>query len=38
MLKITLESLEILDAIARLGSFGRAADELGRVPSAVTYA
>jgi DNA-binding transcriptional LysR family regulator len=38
MLKITLESLEILDAIARLGSFGRAAEELGRVPSAVTYA
>ena len=38
MLKLTLESLEILDAIARLGSFGRAADELGRVPSAVTYA
>ena len=38
MLKITLESLEILDAIARHGSFGRAADELGRVPSAITYA
>ena len=38
MLKLTLESLEILDAIARLGSFGRAAEELGRVPSAVTYA
>jgi DNA-binding transcriptional LysR family regulator len=38
MLKITLEALEILDAIARHGSFGRAADELGRVPSAITYA
>ena len=38
MLKLTLESLEVLDAIARLGSFGRAAEELGRVPSAVTYA
>lgn len=38
MLKITLESLEILDAIARHGSFGRAAEELGRVPSAITYA
>ena len=38
MLKLTLESLEILDAIARLGSFGRAAEELGRVPSAITYA
>ena len=38
MLKVTLEALEILDAIARHGSFGRAADELGRVPSAITYA
>lgn len=38
MLKITLESLEILDAIARHGSFARAAEELGRVPSAITYA
>jgi DNA-binding transcriptional LysR family regulator len=38
MLKITLEALEILDAIARHGSFGRAADALGRVPSAITYA
>lgn len=38
MLKLTLESLEILDAIARLGSFARAAEELGRVPSAITYA
>jgi DNA-binding transcriptional LysR family regulator len=38
MLKLTLESLEILDAIARLGSFGRAAEALDRVPSAITYA
>jgi DNA-binding transcriptional LysR family regulator len=38
MLKLSLEALEILDAIARHGSFGRAAEELGRVPSAITYA
>jgi len=38
MLKVSLEALEILDAIARHGSFGRAAEELGRVPSAITYA
>ena len=31
------EALEILDAIARHGSFGRAAEELGRAPS-ITYA
>jgi DNA-binding transcriptional LysR family regulator len=37
MLKLTFEALELLDAIDRLGSFGRAASALGRVPSAVTY-
>lgn len=38
MLKLSFEALEMLDAIDRLGSFGRAASALGRVPSAVTYA
>jgi len=37
-MKLTLESLELVDAIARRGSFAAAASELGRVPSAVTYA
>lgn len=36
-MKLTLEQLETLDAIARRGSFSAAADELHRVPSAVTY-
>jgi DNA-binding transcriptional LysR family regulator len=35
---LTLESLQLVDAIARRGSFAGAAEELGRVPSAVTYA
>lgn len=34
---LTLESLEVLDAIARKGSFAAAARELDRVPSALTY-
>ncbi len=34
---ITLESLVVIDAIARRGSFAAAAAELGRVPSALTY-
>ena len=38
MAKLSLESLELVDAIARRGSFASAAEELGRVPSAVTYA
>jgi DNA-binding transcriptional LysR family regulator len=38
MLKLTLESLLLVDAIARRGSFAAAAEELGRVPSAITYA
>ena len=36
-MKITLDSLIVLDAIARKGSFAAAADELHRVPSAVSY-
>lgn len=35
--KLSLESLEVLDAIARKGSFAAAAESLHRVPSAVTY-
>ena len=35
--KISLEALEILDAIARKGSFAAAAESLFRVPSAITY-
>ncbi|CAG0989552.1 HTH-type transcriptional regulator YhaJ [Burkholderiales bacterium] len=33
----TLDALAVLDAIDRRGSFAAAADELGRVPSAITY-
>ncbi len=36
-MKLTLEALEALDAIERLGSFAAAAKSLHRVPSAVTY-
>jgi len=36
-IKISLESLEVLDAIASKGSFAAAADSLFRVPSAITY-
>ena len=36
-MKITLDALTVLDAIDRLGSFASAAEELHRVPSAVTY-
>jgi DNA-binding transcriptional LysR family regulator len=35
---ITLEALQLVDAISRRGSFAGAAAELGRVPSAVTHA
>lgn len=35
--KLSLESLEVLDAIARKGSFAAAAESLFRVPSSVTY-
>ncbi|MBG6244623.1 LysR family transcriptional regulator [Candidatus Symbiopectobacterium sp. 'North America'] len=34
---LTLEALRVMDAIDRLGSFAAAADELGRVPSALSY-
>jgi DNA-binding transcriptional LysR family regulator len=37
-MKIDLDHLLVIDAIDRRGSFARAADELHRVPSAVTYA
>jgi DNA-binding transcriptional LysR family regulator len=36
-MKLTLESLQTLDAIDRLGSFAAAASALDKVPSAVTY-
>ncbi len=36
--KISLEALEVIDAIARKGSFAAAAESLHRVPSAITYA
>ncbi|MDO9149754.1 MAG: LysR family transcriptional regulator [Methylotenera sp.] len=36
-IRLSLESLEVLDAIARKGSFAAAAESLFRVPSAITY-
>lgn len=36
-MKISLDGLLVLDAIARKGSFAAAAEELHRVPSAITY-
>ncbi len=36
-MRISLESLQVLDAIERRGSFAAAADDLHRVPSAITY-
>ncbi len=36
-IKLSLEALEVLDAIARKGSFAAAAESLHRVPSALTY-
>lgn len=36
-MRLTLESLRVLDAIERNGSFASAAEELHRVPSAITY-
>jgi DNA-binding transcriptional LysR family regulator len=36
--KISLDALEVIDAIARKGSFAAAAESLYRVPSAITYA
>src|SRR5258706_15983782 len=37
MIKLSLEALQVLDAIDRKGSFAAAAEELHRVPSAFTY-
>ncbi|PSJ42340.1 LysR family transcriptional regulator [Zobellella endophytica] len=34
---LTLEALRVLDAIERRGSFAAAAEELGKVPSALSY-
>lgn len=36
-MKLTLDALLVLDAIDRKGSFAAAAEEMNRVPSAVTY-
>src|SRR5258706_6976771 len=36
-MKLSLEALQVLDAIDRKGSFAAAADDLHRVPSAITY-
>ncbi|PCI60453.1 MAG: LysR family transcriptional regulator [Methylophilaceae bacterium] len=36
-LKVSIEALEVIDAIARKGSFAAAAASLFRVPSALTY-
>lgn len=36
-MRLTLDALAVFDAIERKGSFAAAADELHRVPSAVTY-
>ena len=36
-LRLSLDAIEVLDAIDRRGSFAAAADELHRVPSALTY-
>ena len=36
-MRLSLEALQVLDAIDRRGSFAAAAEELHRVPSAVTY-
>jgi len=38
IMRLTLEALTVLEAIDRKGSFAAAADELHRVPSAITYA
>ena len=36
-LRLSIEALEVIDAIARKGSFAAAAESLFRVPSALTY-
>lgn len=38
MLKLTLEAIELVDAIARHGSFAAAAERLYKVPSTISYA
>ena len=38
MLKLSLEAIEVVDAIARHGSFAAAAARLNRVPSTISYA
>jgi DNA-binding transcriptional LysR family regulator len=35
--RLTLDALQVLDAVDRKGSFAAAAEELHRVPSAITY-
>ena len=37
MLRISLDGLEVLDAIDRRGSFAGASSELHRVPSTISY-
>jgi DNA-binding transcriptional LysR family regulator len=37
MLKLSIDALVVMDAIARKGSFAAAAESLYRVPSAITY-
>jgi DNA-binding transcriptional LysR family regulator len=36
-MRLTLESIQVIDAIDRKGSFAAAAEDLHRVPSAITY-
>ena len=36
-MRLSIDSLQVIDAIDRKGSFSGAADELHRVPSAITY-
>ena len=36
-MRLTIDSLQVIDAIARKGSFAAAASDLHRVPSAITY-
>lgn len=38
MLKLSLEAIEVVDAIARRGSFAAAAAHLNKVPSTISYA
>lgn len=38
MLKLSLEAIEIIDAIARHGSFAAASERLHKVPSTISYA